>query len=177
MVTALGCIGILAPVSFATIAEARSDIAQRVKAFNERIEPGNLDKGDEMLMEALHLVQVQLEMYAANHPEGHYPRCMCNELTGRVLFFHLPLNPFAVKKRSLAFKEWCNLQNLDINELPAGTVFYLPELDESEQPLGYWLIGVGLKAPEEPPSLTRNLPGLEELVARSLVVLEGYVRK
>ncbi|OPX22627.1 MAG: hypothetical protein B1H03_03920 [Planctomycetales bacterium 4484_113] len=170
-------VGLLGIVSFVTTAKARSDIAKRVRAFNERVEPGNLDKGDEMLMEALHLVQVQLEMYAANQPKGYYPRCICNELAGPILFFHLPLNPFAVKKLPLTFRGWKDLEKLDIAELPAGTVFYLPELDDSEHAVGYWLIGIGVKAPEEPPSLTRKLPGLEDLVAHSLIVLEGYVRK
>lgn len=170
-------LGLLAVVMFVASADAGSDIAERVKAFNERVEPGNLDKGDEMMQEALHLMQAQLEMYAANHPKGYYPPRVCNSVTGPVLFFHLPLNPFDVRKRSLTFRDWYDLQNMNVEEIAAGTVFYLPELDETGHAVGYWLVGMGLKVPKELPPLTRKLPGLEDLVARSLMVLEGYVRK
>jgi len=169
--------GLLTIAVFAVTAQAGSDIAGQVRAFNERVEPGNLDKGEEMMKEALHLVQVQLEMYAANHPKGYYPPRICNGVTGPVLFFHLPLNPFDVRKKSLTFRDWHDLQDMKVEEIAAGTVFYLPELDETGHAVGYWLIGIGLKPQKEPPPLTRKLPGLEGLVARSLIVLEGYVRK
>ncbi len=118
-------------VSFAgQYSELIKQITDQVAKFNKELELGNMDRGDELLRQALHLVQRQVEIYAAMNPDGFYPKCICNETNGHLLLciFSTALSP--LKRRPLAFFEWSRLGFINFEELPAGAFFYLPDLND-----------------------------------------------